>query len=245
MTCKALEHTTKQNTLAPGITCRRYTLADRLRLGTDVANRYSDRVAGSRNSAPRAQHGDLRCPFSNTSAKIAGTNSRRWYAATANRSIARNAAAIIWPSDSRYPRLPRCVAVPDQALPRHCPRWAAAAPPASRVCAAAVDHPAAETFDFFGAHRPISACRACLPGSDSSNFTDSDDYTRAATRNGRTAGQPVWNSTGFRTMLLFAIVAPCCASFREPDITHTKRLSLTPLEYRSRLRPMDKNRNRG
>lgn len=245
MTWTTQDFMTPKNTLSPGITCRSYAPADRVRLGTGIANRYSDCVAGGRNLAWRAQQGDLRCPFSNTSAKIAGMNSRRWSAATANRSFARNAAAITWPSVSPCQPLPRCAAVPDRAPPRPCPRWAAAAPPVSRACAAAADRPALETFDFSSAHRPIPACRACLSRSDSSNFTGSDDYTRAAVRNGRTTGQPVWNWTGFRTMLLFAIVAPCCASFREPDSSHTRRLSLTPLEYRSRLRPMDKNRNRG
>lgn len=245
MYCPAHASATNGDMLSPGITCFGVRRDSPARLGTDNANRYIGLIVGGRNSARRTHHGDLRCPFSNTSAKIAGTNSRRWSAATANRSFARNAAAISWPSGSRCRPQPRYAAVPGQAPLRPCPQWAAAGRPVSRACAAAADRRALVTFDFSSAHRPTPACRGCLSRSDSSNFTGSDDYTPTAVRNGRTAGQPVWNWTGFRTMLLFAIVAPCCASFREPDSSLTRRLSLTPLEYRSRLRPMDKNRNRG
>ncbi len=236
---------TNENMLSPGITCRIEETSGSLRLGTGVPNSYSDEVAGTGNSARRAHHGDLRCPFSNTCAKIAGTNSRHWSEAIESRFIARSAGAITWRNDSRCQLRPRCGAVPAPARHRHCRRWVAAAPPASRACAAAVERSAFGFSDFCRSDRPFSACRACLSCSDSSNFTGSDDYTRAAVRNGRTVRQPVWNSTGFRTMLLFAIVAPCCASFREPDSSHPRRPTLTPFEYRSRLRPMDKNRNRG
>jgi len=245
MTGQAVVSDTNENRLPPGITCRAEESSNSLRLGTGVPNPYIDAVAGSGISVRRTHHGDLRCPFSNTCAKIAGTNSRHWSGTIENRFIARSAGAITWRSDSPCQLRPRCGAIPAPARLRHCRRWVAAAPHASRACAAAADRSAFGFADFFRPHRPFPACRACLRRSDSSNFNGSDDYTRAAVRNGRTVRQPVWNSTGFRTMLLFAVVAPCCASFRETDSSHPRRPTLTPFEPRSRLRPMDKNRNRG
>lgn len=237
--------TTNGNALSPGKMCPAQGPPAPFRLRTALADRYIDAIVGQRNTTRHSRHGELRCPFSNTYAKSAGTSSRPWFAAKVTGSSARNAAAIGWRSGSRCPHRPRSGAAPERARQRPCPPWAVAAPPASRVSAAEADRPYVhpESIDS-NVDRPSSACRSRTPRSDSSRFNGRNDYMRPAARNDCIESQALWTSASVRTMLLFANVAQCCASFRGPNRDRPGRSSPTPLEFRSRLRPMDQNRNR-
>lgn len=233
---------TGKHTLSPRITCFDSGVLRPCRLRTALLSRYTGMNSGPEESARCWRYGELRCPCSNTYAKSAETSSKPWCAATAIRWNARSAAATGWPSGSRCLRRHRFAAAVRARRPP-CPPWAAVAPPASKGSAAAADL-CAEACHFMNHDQPIPVTPDRMRRSDSSNFNDHADCMRAAVRNDCIGGQRHWTQPDVRTMLLFANVAPCCASFRESMRNGPRRPSLAPWEPRSRLRPMDQNRNR-